>query len=137
MKRILPVFLVVFFVLTGLVYLTGLTGRETGGPYLQHSQEERQVEASRDSILFIKEEDADVLHLTYGWKGFHEVSYLLTFDLSKVELEKSEGEVGYVPEELNSFLEGKLAPLRIEMITFLRSFTEEQIGRSQFSRYFI
>ncbi|MFC2158492.1 hypothetical protein ACFLT9_11705 [Acidobacteriota bacterium] len=136
MKRTLPAFLSVFFILIGLVYLTGLTGGETGGPYLQHPKEEIQAETPKDPILFIKEEDADILHLTYGWKGFYEVSYLLTFDLSKKELEKSEDEVGYVLEELESFLEGKLAPLRTEMITFLRSFTESQIGRSQFSQYF-
>ena len=136
MRKTLFVFTGIVFILTGLVYIAGGTPGQPQENPVHLALKETQSGSPADPILFAKEEDAENFHLTYGWKGFYEVSYLLTFSLSKRSLEESEGEVGYVPAELDRLLEERLAPLRVEMIEYLRDYTEKEIKKSRFSRFF-
>jgi len=137
MKRRAVFFLLVIILFSGLVFWAAHIHSEENSQASSFKEETREKKNVRNSLLFQKEEKGDVYSLTYGWKGFQDVSYLFSFEIAKDEVMRSEAEVGYIPEDMNRNVEEGLRPLRLEMIGFLRAFVEEEIQKSSWSRYFI
>jgi len=127
---------VCFVVFAGLVFAASFSGTlSTEKPDLKQSVD-KKADKNRNLPLFLNKEQEGHFHLTYGWKGFHDVSYLMTFTVSKKHVLASEEEVGYVPEELDRIIEEGMRPLRKEMISFLRAYAYDMIQNSPYAQYF-
>ena len=97
---------------------------------------QQQKDDQRDSgISLKKEEDEWDYHLTYRWKNFKNQPNVLFFKISKAELKTAEDEFGYFPQELELFLSEKREKMKIEMINYLKEFTQNRIKRSKYLEY--
>ncbi len=128
---------ILLIMFAGLILIASFPGAQSSEiPDLKRSKSQ-QAYKNRNLLLFQKKEEGGNFHLTYGWKGFKEVSYLMTFTVSKEDLLTSEKEIGYVLEDLDLYVEEGLKPLREEMISFLSAFTHDLIKKSPYRQYFI
>ncbi len=82
-----------------------------------------------------KEEDEKDFHLTYRWRNFKDQRNAISFKISKADLKAAEDEFGYYPQDMELFLSEKREKMKIEMIEFLKEFTQERISRSKYSEY--
>lgn len=126
------IFLIIFFLFLAAFLIPNDTDSISNNLLLNQPLPENLNESGTS---FKKEEDEWDYLLTYQWKNFKDQSNVLFFKLSKAALKTAEDEFGYFPQELELFLTEKREKMKIEMINFLKEFTQKRIERSKYFEY--
>lgn len=126
------IFLIIFFLFLAAFLIPTATDSISNELLLNQRQQENLNESG---ISLKKEEDEWDYHLTYRWKNFKDQSNVLFFKISKAVLKAAEDEFGYFPQELELFLTEKREKMKIEMINFLKEFTQKRIEQSKYLEY--
>ncbi len=87
--------------------------------------------------FFEKMEKESDYQLKYGWKDYQGEKLYVSFAISKKQLSESEDEFGYYPEELQKYVNSISEEMTIEMISYLKEFVRQQIGKTRYSQYIL
>jgi hypothetical protein len=88
------------------------------------------------SNTFRADKTEDASSLFFSWEDHQAEQYTVNFSLPDVTVAAAEAEFGYVPKEMNAYIEEHTAATKIEMIQHLREYALKRITKSKYSHYF-